>query len=217
MDRAVAAATSGLRGLAPDTRAQARRDPLSRGRSCWRSARSRSRATSRARWARCWWRRAATCRKPSTWPTTWPARDAASSASSCPPSCRTRPPMAMREPHRRRRLHHALELPRGHPQLEDDGRADRRQHRRPQARHRHAALRRQLRARSSRTLACRRACSISSCGSGAEVGMPLVQHPDVAAHLVHRLERGGPRGQRRGGARSSSASRWSWAARTPSS
>ena len=40
----------------------------------------------------------------------------------------------------RRRPHHALELPHGHPLLEDDAGAHPRQHGRDQARHRHAAL-----------------------------------------------------------------------------
>ena len=43
---------------------------------------------------------------------------------------------------RRRRDHHALELPDGDPVLEDDARARHRQHRRLQAGQRHAALRR---------------------------------------------------------------------------
>ena len=47
----------------------------------------------------------------------------------------------------RHRLHHPVELPRRDPQLEDAGRAHRRQHGRAQAGDRYAALRRQLRAR----------------------------------------------------------------------
>ena len=69
------------------------RSSIASGR-CSPSARRRSRASSPARWARCSSRRAATCRKPSTWRTTWPARGGGSSAPSSRQNCRIRRRMA---------------------------------------------------------------------------------------------------------------------------
>ena len=54
------------------------------------------------------------------------------------------------------------------------------------------------------------------CGSGSEVGMPLVQHPDVAGISFTGSNEVG-REVNVEAARHSSASRWSLAARTPSS
>ena len=65
--------------------------------------------------------------------------------------------------------------------------------------------------------ACRRACSTSSTASGRRWARRSCRHPDVQRHLLHRrhAHRRGDRPRRR--ARCSRSSRWSWAARTPTS
>ena len=85
------------------------------------------------------------------------------------------------------------------PSLEDNGRADRREYRR-------ASSPPPIRRSARRLVQVYADAGLPPgvlnfvCGSGSEVGTPLVQHPDVAAYLIHRVERGWARGERRGGA-----------------
>ena len=90
---------------------------------------------------------------------------------------------------RRGGLHHALELPGGHPGLEDRARAGRRQHRRLQARHPHAGdgQRDRLAETASAVVSIFERAGVPKgvlnmvLGSGGTVGNALVDHDDVRA------------------------------------
>ena len=89
-------------------------------------------------------------------------------------------------------LHHALELPDGDPGLEDDGRPRLREHGRHQARHGHAALGRELRARArGRGPSAGRLQRRD--GQRLEGRDAAPQGPARQGRLVHRLDVGGRR------------------------
>ena len=117
--------------------------------------------------------------------------------------------------HRGRGAHHALELPDGHPVLEDDAGAHQRQHRRAQAGVRHTRLRAAPggAAGGGRPAA---GCRQPRHRSGRDRGHGARGESRRAGHQLHRQQR--HRQAHRGGRRAggSSACRWSWAARTPS-
>ena len=103
------------------------------------------------------------------------------------------------------------------PSWKTHGRADRRQHRRAQAGHRHAALGAATGARSFADAGLPPGVLNLVMGSGSEVGMPLVQHPDVAGISFTGSNEVGREVNVEAARQPSSASRWSWAARTRSS
>ena len=80
---------------------------------------------------------------------------------------------------RRRRRHHAVELPGLPARRQGRPRARRRLHRRGQAQQRGAAERRSSSRRSPTRSVSRPECSTSSPGPGAELGEALVRHPEV--------------------------------------
>ena len=82
---------------------------------------------------------------------------------------------------RRLRDHHAVEFPDGDPVVEDHPGARLRQHRRVQAGDADAAVGGQLRARCSRTPACRRASSTSSPATAPTSATPLSRIRDACA------------------------------------
>ncbi len=200
VERAVAAAKDGLRGLAEaPPRPSAARSSTVWAR-CSPSARKRSRASSPARWAKCSSRRAATCRKPSTWPTTWPARGAGSSAPSCPSELPNKAAYGVRDPLGVIGCVTPWNFPVAIPSWKMHGRADRRQHRRPQAGDRHATLGADNYVEAFADAGLPPGVLNLVMGSGAEVGHAAGPAPRRGGHLVHRLERGRARGERRGGA-----------------
>ncbi len=117
---------------------------------------------------------------------------------------------------RRRRLHHAVELPDGDPVVEDHARARHRQHRRLQAVAVLAEERVQPRRRRSRRRACRPASSTSSSAKAPRSAPAIIEHPDVQPDLVHRLERRRQADRRCSARSSASRCRSRWAARTRS-
>ena len=119
---------------------------------------------------------------------------------------------------RRGRAHHALELPDGHPVLEDDAGARHRQHRRASSRRRTRPPARRCSWSCWPRRASRRASSTSS---------PAVRRrrsatrswssPDVPVISLHGQRRDRARHRRAGRRAAQARCPWSWAARTPSS
>ena len=141
LDAAVAAACDAFPAWrkTPPRRAEISESPNSSKR-----AKTISRDGSRWRWAKSRWKRAATCRKRSTWHATWPAKTAHVWSHRAERAARQILHELARSD-RRRRCHHAVEFPDCCAELENSARVRARQHGRVEAVKRHARVRGEVR------------------------------------------------------------------------